>query len=93
MTADRGSAYPWGDILPAVRGADCFLINLECALTDHTERWSDGGYKPFYFRANPREVETLQLAGVDFRFFGLVECGDGIEGREGCLTTGVGVER
>jgi poly-gamma-glutamate capsule biosynthesis protein CapA/YwtB (metallophosphatase superfamily) len=66
MTADHGSAYPWGDILPAVRGADCFLINLECALTDHTERWSDGGYKPFYFRANPREVETLQLAGVDF---------------------------
>src|SRR5688572_7752868 len=56
----------WGDILPAVRGADGFFINLECALTDHTERWSDGGHKPFYFRANPRVVETLQVAGVDF---------------------------
>lgn len=66
MIAKHGSAYPWGDILPAVRSADCFLINLECALTDHTERWSDGGYKPFYFRANPCVVETLQVAGVDF---------------------------
>jgi poly-gamma-glutamate capsule biosynthesis protein CapA/YwtB (metallophosphatase superfamily) len=66
MIAEHGSAYPWGDVLPAVRGADGFLINLECALTDHTERWSDGGHKPFYFRANPRVVETLQVAGVDF---------------------------
>jgi poly-gamma-glutamate synthesis protein (capsule biosynthesis protein) len=66
MIAEHGSAYPWGDVLPAVRGADGFLINFECALTDHTERWSDGGHKPFYFRANPRVVETLQVAGVDF---------------------------
>ena len=66
MIAEHGFAYPWGDLLPAVRGADCFLINLECALTDHTERWRDGGHKPFYFRANPRVVETLRVAGVDF---------------------------
>ena len=66
MIAEHGSAYPWGDVLPAVGGADCFLINLECAITDHVERWRDGGHKPFYFRANPRVVETLQVAGVDF---------------------------
>jgi poly-gamma-glutamate capsule biosynthesis protein CapA/YwtB (metallophosphatase superfamily) len=66
MIAAHGVAYPWGDVLPAVRGADRFLINLECALTDHTERWRDGGHKPFYFRANPRVVETLRIAGVDF---------------------------
>jgi poly-gamma-glutamate capsule biosynthesis protein CapA/YwtB (metallophosphatase superfamily) len=66
MIAERGFAYSWGDVLPAVRGADCFLINLECALTDHTERWRDGGHKPFYFRANPGVVETLRVAGVDF---------------------------
>ena len=53
-------------MLPAVRGADRFLINLECALTDRTERWSDGGQKPFYFRANPRVIETLRVAEVDF---------------------------
>ena len=66
MIAEHGFAYPWGDLLPTVRGADCFFINLECALTDHTERWRDGGHKPFYFRANPRVVETLRVAGVDF---------------------------
>src|SRR5215210_4123599 len=62
MIAEHGFAHPWGDFLPAVRGAECFLINLECALTHHTERWRDGGHKPFYFRANPRVVETLQVA-------------------------------
>ena len=66
MIAEHGFAHPWGDLLPVVGGADCFLINLECALTDHTERWRDGGHKPFYFRANPRVVETLRVAGVDF---------------------------
>ena len=66
MIATHGFAYPWGDVLPDVRGVDCFLINLECALTDHTERWHDGGHKPFYFRARPRVVETLRVAGVDF---------------------------
>lgn len=64
--AERGFAYPWGDMLSTIRGADRFLINLECALTDHTGRWQDGGYKPFYFRANPPVIETLRLAGVDF---------------------------
>ena len=66
MIAAHGFAYPWGDLLPAVRSADCFLINLECALTDHTGRWHDGGHKPFYFRASPRVVETLRVAEVDF---------------------------
>jgi poly-gamma-glutamate capsule biosynthesis protein CapA/YwtB (metallophosphatase superfamily) len=66
MIAEHGFAYPWGDLLPTVLGADCFLINLECALTDHTERWRDGGHKPFYFRADPDVVETLRLAGVNF---------------------------
>jgi poly-gamma-glutamate capsule biosynthesis protein CapA/YwtB (metallophosphatase superfamily) len=66
MIATHGFAHPWGDMLPAVRGADCFLINLECALSDHTERWRDGGHKPFYFRARARVVETLRVAGVDF---------------------------
>jgi poly-gamma-glutamate synthesis protein (capsule biosynthesis protein) len=66
MIGDAGLAYPWGDALPAIHGADRVLINLECALTDHSERWRDGGFKPFYFRANPRVVETLRIAKVDF---------------------------
>src|ERR671912_536341 len=66
MIAEHGFTYPWGDLLPTLTGADCFLLNLECALTDHTGRWQDGSYKPFYFRADPGVVETLRLAGVRF---------------------------
>ena len=63
--AERGPDHPWGDILPAIQQADCFLINLECALTSRRTRWHDGA-KAFYFRAHPRAVKTLQLARVDF---------------------------
>jgi poly-gamma-glutamate synthesis protein (capsule biosynthesis protein) len=66
MIAEQGFLHPWGDILPTIREADRFLINLECALTEQSERWRSSGYKPFYFRAHPRAVTTLQLAGVDF---------------------------
>ncbi len=66
MIAEHGFAYPWGDLLPTLTSADCFLINLECALTDHTERWRDGNVKPFHFRADPGVAETLRLAGVKF---------------------------
>jgi poly-gamma-glutamate synthesis protein (capsule biosynthesis protein) len=61
-----GPMYPWGSMLPTIRRADCFLINLECALTSHTRRWRGDGGKSFYFRAHPRVIKTLQLARVDF---------------------------
>ena len=58
-------AYPWGDLLPYLREADLFLINLECAMTDRGQCWSDGRYKPFSFRAGPAVVATLQAGRVD----------------------------
>lgn len=65
--AREGFAYPWGNVVPTLRQADLFLINLECALTTQTERWHDRGqYKPFYFRAEPSVVETLKIGRVDF---------------------------
>jgi poly-gamma-glutamate capsule biosynthesis protein CapA/YwtB (metallophosphatase superfamily) len=66
VIAARGFAYPWGDMLATIWEADRFLINLECALTDHRERWRDGSYKPFYFRADRAVVETLRLGRVSF---------------------------
>jgi poly-gamma-glutamate synthesis protein (capsule biosynthesis protein) len=65
MIRERGFAHPWGDILPAIKRADAFLINLECALTSHTQHWTDGTEKAFYFRADPGVVQTLQIARVD----------------------------
>lgn len=64
--AERGCGYAWGDMLPVVRSADAFLINLECAITARVVRWHDGHYKPFHFRADPAAVETLRAGRVDF---------------------------
>jgi poly-gamma-glutamate capsule biosynthesis protein CapA/YwtB (metallophosphatase superfamily) len=62
----RGYGYPWGDVIPLLREAELFLVNLECALTRSTQRWHDGKFKTFSFRAEPEAVETLRLARVDF---------------------------
>src|SRR5262249_22308658 len=79
--ATRGSAYPWGDVLPLLRQADLFLINLECALTALNQPWHDGAYKAFYFRADPAVVTTLQHARVAFASLANNHTGDfGMDG-------------
>jgi poly-gamma-glutamate capsule biosynthesis protein CapA/YwtB (metallophosphatase superfamily) len=83
--AARGFGSPWGDVLPLIRGADLFLINLECALTRSAERWRDGSFKTFYFRAGPEVVETLRLARVDFACLANNHAAD--FGMEGLLET------
>lgn len=62
-----GPEYPWGGALSLLRGADLVLVNLECALTAHRERWRDdeGREKAFYFRSEPDHVRVLSAAGVD----------------------------
>ncbi len=81
VIAREGFAYPWDDLLPTLRQVDAFLINLECALTSRTERWHDGAYKAFYFRAEPEVVETLQIGRVDFACLANNHIGDfGLEG-------------
>lgn len=62
----RGSTYPWGDMLPVLQQPDLLCINLECALTRETKRWSGDPRKPFFFRADPSAVETLRAARVSF---------------------------
>jgi poly-gamma-glutamate capsule biosynthesis protein CapA/YwtB (metallophosphatase superfamily) len=54
----------WGDVLPLLDSADLRLINLECALTDHKQRWSRTP-KVFHFRADPSAIEVLRAARVD----------------------------
>jgi poly-gamma-glutamate synthesis protein (capsule biosynthesis protein) len=63
--AERGPGSVWGNILPDLWSADLLCVNLECALTTSAEPWLDGKRKAFYFRAHPRAVEALHIAGVD----------------------------
>lgn len=56
---------PWGDALPLLLSADLRVINLECALTEHTRPWTRTR-KVFHFRADPaRAVEVLRAARID----------------------------
>jgi poly-gamma-glutamate synthesis protein (capsule biosynthesis protein) len=63
--AEHGPGSVWGSILPDLWSADLLCVNLECALTTSAEPWLDGKRKAFYFRAHPRAVEALHIAGVD----------------------------
>lgn len=83
----RRPAHPWGDLLPVLESADLLLANLECVLTDRTERWTDGRYKPFYFRADPRAVDALVTGRVGFVSIANNHIGDfGWEGLRDTLT-------
>jgi poly-gamma-glutamate capsule biosynthesis protein CapA/YwtB (metallophosphatase superfamily) len=64
--ATHGRMAVWKDVLPALWSADLVLANLECALTRSSAEWRDGQRKAFYFRADPRAVEALTAAGIDF---------------------------
>lgn len=46
------------------RGADLFVLNLECCISERGERWPEPG-KPFFFRAPPQAADVLASLGVD----------------------------
>ncbi|MPZ88763.1 MAG: CapA family protein [Nitriliruptorales bacterium] len=52
------------EVTAAARGADLFVLNLECCISARGERWRDPG-KPFFFRAPPVAAERLRELGVD----------------------------
>jgi poly-gamma-glutamate synthesis protein (capsule biosynthesis protein) len=60
---DMQPEEPWGDLLPLLLESDARVINLECALTDHSLRWR-WSPKVFYFRARPAAVNVLRAARI-----------------------------
>jgi poly-gamma-glutamate synthesis protein (capsule biosynthesis protein) len=57
--------YVWGDTLPLLMSGDLSTCNLECAISDRGEPWMPA-YKPFRFRSDAKNVETLITAGIDY---------------------------
>ena len=47
------------EVVDIVRSADLFVLNLECCISERGEPWPAPG-KPFFFRAPPVAVRTLQ---------------------------------
>jgi poly-gamma-glutamate capsule biosynthesis protein CapA/YwtB (metallophosphatase superfamily) len=62
--ATKGDDYPLGNIKPILNKGDITIVNLECAITDHTEHWS-GRPKVFYFGAPPIAAKIIADCGVD----------------------------
>lgn len=60
----QGPRYPWGDVLPLLQEADLALVNLECTIAESGELFVPP--RVFYFRAHPKAIEVLTLAGVDY---------------------------
>ncbi|MDQ7827970.1 MAG: CapA family protein [Armatimonadota bacterium] len=56
--------YPWGDTLDLVRTADVRCCNLECVIADRGRPWS-ATPKVFHFRSDGKNVQVLQVAGID----------------------------
>lgn len=60
-----GVSYPWGDTLSHLKSADLTLINLECVIASNGKPWTRTP-KVFHFRAEPRAIEVLRVAGIDY---------------------------
>jgi poly-gamma-glutamate synthesis protein (capsule biosynthesis protein) len=52
------------EVVDAAHEGDLFVLNLECCISERGRPWPAPG-KPFFFRAPPVAVESLQLLGVD----------------------------
>lgn len=54
-------SYAWGNVLPLLRSTDLNVINLECAITNHTKK----AIKTFNFKTDPEHVGVLTTAKID----------------------------
>jgi poly-gamma-glutamate capsule biosynthesis protein CapA/YwtB (metallophosphatase superfamily) len=52
------------EVTEAAGGADLFVLNLECCISERGRPWPTPG-KPFFFRAPPIAAEALAAIGVD----------------------------
>jgi poly-gamma-glutamate synthesis protein (capsule biosynthesis protein) len=52
----------WGTALPVLQAPDGVIANLECAITQHTQKCRIP--KVFHFRANPEAVNVLRSANI-----------------------------
>lgn len=64
LLADPSAALVAPEIAAHIAGADAFVLNLECCISDRGARFPDPD-KPFFFRAPPLGAQRLAGLGVD----------------------------
>lgn len=63
LTADPEAPLFSPEVAACIAGADLFVLNLECCISDRGEPFFDPG-KPFFFRAPPVSARRLAKLGV-----------------------------
>jgi poly-gamma-glutamate capsule biosynthesis protein CapA/YwtB (metallophosphatase superfamily) len=64
LRRDPGTQLFAPELAEIVRGADLFVLNLECCISERGARFPDP-HKPFFFRAPPVAADALSALGVD----------------------------
>jgi len=65
ILGNKPSTYVWGDMLDLLKKADLRIINLENAIASSGKPWSKTP-KVFFYRANPKAIEVLKAADIDY---------------------------
>jgi poly-gamma-glutamate capsule biosynthesis protein CapA/YwtB (metallophosphatase superfamily) len=64
LIADPAAPLVAPEIAEWIAGADAFVLNLECCISERGSRFPEPG-KPFFFRAPPVAAQRLAELGVD----------------------------
>lgn len=64
LIADAAAPLIGPEVAAQIAGADAFVVNLECCISDRGSPFPDPG-KPFFFRAPPVAARRLAEMGVD----------------------------
>ena len=65
ILGNKPSTYVWGDFIDSLKKADLTIINLENAIAKSGKEWSKTP-KVFFYRADPKAIEVLKAAHIDY---------------------------
>lgn len=65
ILGNKPSEYVWGNFADLLKEADLTIINLENAIAESGKEWSKTP-KVFFFRADPKAIDVLKAAGIDY---------------------------
>jgi len=65
ILGNKPSEYVWGNFVDLLKEADLTIINLENAIAESGKEWSKTP-KVFFFRADPKAIDVLKAAGIDY---------------------------
>jgi poly-gamma-glutamate synthesis protein (capsule biosynthesis protein) len=65
IRGDKASNFVWGDMIGLLKNSDLSIINLENAIAKSGRKWSKTP-KVFFFKADPKAIDALKAAGINY---------------------------